>query len=165
MSHDRRKRSRPTWDQYFMEIAKLTACRSTCVKRQSGAVIVRDRRILCTGYNGAPSGMPHCTDVGCLRDELGLRPGENLEICRGLHAVQNAILQAAIMGVAIKGSIIYTTHAPCITCTKMLVNAGITEVVSLRAHLEPHTLSDKLALDLLSEAKIRLRLLKGGDNA
>ena len=146
-----------------MEIARLTSKRSTCVKEAMGAVIVRENRILCTGYNGAPSGLPHCTDIGCLRDELGLRDDENIEICRGLHAIQNAILQAAIMGVSIKGAVLYTTNPPCITCAKMVINAGIVEVVTMSDYKKPLSLGDKIALDLLNEGKVKLRIFGGGE--
>ncbi len=99
------------------------------MRRNIGAVIVKDKRILATGYNGAPSGVPHCTEVGCLRQELGVPSGERTEICRGLHAEQNAIIQAAKYGISVEGSTIYSTTEPCSLCAKMLINAGITRVV------------------------------------
>ncbi|MDI6600456.1 MAG: cytidine/deoxycytidylate deaminase family protein [Thermoanaerobacteraceae bacterium] len=120
---------RPSWDDYFMEILDIVKTRSTCIRRHVGALIVRDNRILTTGYNGAPSGMAHCEDVGCLREKMGIPSGERQEFCRGLHAEQNAIIQAGLYGVNIKGSTIYCTHKPCITCTKMIINAGIMRVV------------------------------------
>ena len=145
---------RPSWESYFMEIAKMVALRSTCLRRKTGAVIVRDKRILATGYNGAPSGVRHCDEVGCLREELGIPSGERHELCRGLHAEQNAILQAALHGVSLKDSEIFTTHEPCILCSKMLINVGIKKIY----YLEPYP--DELARELLEEAgveRIRLR--------
>ncbi|MGE5575872.1 MAG: deoxycytidylate deaminase [Syntrophothermus sp.] len=120
---------RPSWDAYFMEIAGLVAKRSTCLRRQVGAVMVKDKHILSTGYNGAPSGVPHCIDVGCLREELGIPSGERHELCRAIHAEQNAIIQAALHGVSLARATLYCTHQPCILCTKMLINAGIKRVV------------------------------------
>lgn len=140
--------ARPSWDSYFMQIAKTVATRSTCLRRQTGAVIVRDKRILATGYNGAPSGIKHCDEVGCLRSELNIPSGERHELCRGLHAEQNAILQAALHGVSLKGAVIYTTHEPCSLCTKMIINVGIKKIV----YAEPYP--DKLSKMLLEEAGI-----------
>lgn len=122
-------RERPSWDEYFMEIAELVAKRSTCLRRQIGAVIVKDRRILTTGYNGAPAGLPHCSEVGCLREELKIPSGERHELCRAIHAEQNAIIQAAYHGISLKGGTCYTTCEPCSLCAKMLINAGILRVV------------------------------------
>lgn len=116
---------RPSWNEYFMEIARLVATRSTCQRRQVGAVLVRDKRILSTGYNGVPSGMEHCDAVGCLRESLGIPSGERHELCRGVHAEQNAIIQAAKHGISIDGATLYCTHSPCLICAKMLVQAGI----------------------------------------
>lgn len=112
-----------------MEIAHLVAKRSTCLRRQVGAVIVMDKHILTTGYNGAPLGLKHCEELGCLRDKMNIPSGERHELCRGLHAEQNAIIQSALQGVSIKGGILYCTHQPCILCTKMLINAGIIKIV------------------------------------
>ena len=128
---------RPSWDEYFMEITRLVVSRSTCLRRQVGAVIVKDKKILATGYNGAPSGVAHCIDVGCLRDELGIPSGERHELCRGLHAEQNAIIQAAYHGVSINGATLYCTNLPCIICTKMLINAGIQRVVYGQGYSDP----------------------------
>ncbi len=123
------KKSRPSWDEYFMAIAELVSSRSTCLRRKVGAVIVKDKRILATGYNGAPTGLPHCLDIGCLREKLHIPSGERQELCRGLHAEQNAILQAATNSrITLKGSVIYVTCQPCITCAKMIVNAGIKKI-------------------------------------
>src|SRR5512136_2014667 len=121
--------SRPSWDEYFMEITRLVARRSTCLRRQVGAVLVKDKNILATGYNGAPSGVAHCLDAGCLREQLGIPSGERHELCRGLHAEQNAIIQAAFHGIRIQGATIYCTNQPCVICTKMIINAGIKEVI------------------------------------
>jgi dCMP deaminase len=117
---------RPKWNQYFMDIANLVATRSTCLRRQVGAVIVKDKQILSTGYNGAPSGMAHCIDTGCLREQQKIPSGEKHELCRAIHAEQNAIIQAAKRGVQIDGAEIYCTVQPCSICVKMLLNAGIT---------------------------------------
>jgi dCMP deaminase len=141
---------RPTWDEYFLDIARLVATRSTCLRRQVGAVLVKDKRILATGYNGPPSGLPHCLDVGCLRERMGVPSGERHELCRGLHAEQNAILQAAFHGISIKGATLYCTHHPCIICSKMLINAGISKIVYLEGYPDP------LAKEMLDEAKIEV---------
>ena len=141
---------RPSWDEYFMEITHLVAKRSTCLRRHVGAVIVRDKRILATGYNGAPRGLPHCAETGCLREKLGIPSGQKQELCRGLHAEQNAIIQAALSGVSIANSQIYSTTQPCITCAKMIINAGITRVV----FEEPYP--DPLGEEMLKEAGVEL---------
>lgn len=112
-----------------MEITEVVAKRSTCVRRQVGAVIVLDKRILATGYNGAPCNLPHCEEVGCLRAKLQVPSGERHELCRGLHAEQNAIIQAALHGSSIKGASLYCTHQPCVVCAKMIINAGIQEII------------------------------------
>ncbi|OGP53654.1 MAG: cytidine deaminase [Deltaproteobacteria bacterium RBG_13_52_11] len=129
--------ARPSWDEYFMEITRLVVGRSTCLRRQVGAILVKDKKILATGYNGAPSGLPHCLEVGCLRDEMGIPSGERHELCRGLHAEQNAIIQAAYYGVSINGATLYCTNLPCIICTKMLINAGIARVVYAEGYADP----------------------------
>lgn len=140
--------SRPSWESYFMLITKNVATRSTCLRRKTGAIVVRDKRILATGYNGAPSGIRHCDEVGCLRDELCIPSGERHELCRGLHAEQNAILQAALHGVSLRDSEIYTTHEPCMLCSKMLINVGVKKIY----YLEPYP--DELARELLKEAGV-----------
>ncbi len=112
-----------------MDIAHLVKSRSTCLRRKVGAVIVKDKRILATGYNGAPSGLPHCAELGCLRERLSVPSGQRHELCRGLHAEQNAIIQAAYHGISIKGATIYTTNMPCSICMKMIINAGIVRVI------------------------------------
>lgn len=139
---------RPVWDDYFLEIAKVVSGRSTCLRRNVGALVVKDKRILSTGYNGAPRGLAHCLDTGCLRDEAGAESGHVHELCRGLHAEQNAIIQAAMYGVPILGGVIYSTHQPCVLCTKMIINAGLTAV----CFMEPYP--DELAARLLKEADI-----------
>ena len=120
---------RPDWDSYFMEIAYVVAKRSTCLRRQIGALLVKDKHILATGYNGAPSGLAHCGEVGCLREQLGVPSGERHELCRALHAEQNAIIQAAVQGISVAGSTLYCTTSPCSLCAKMLINAGVKRVV------------------------------------
>ena len=141
---------RPDWDAYFMGIVELVAKRSTCLRRSVGAALVRDKRILATGYNGAPSSLNHCLDVGCLRDRLQIPSGERHELCRGLHAEQNAIIQAALHGVSVKGATLYCTNQPCIICAKMVINAGISLIVVKDGY------ADKLAADMLAEAGIRV---------
>ncbi len=122
---------RPEWDEYFMKIAYLVATRSTCIRRQVGAVLVSGKRMLSTGYNGSPAGLAHCTDdpLLCIRDQLKIPSGERAELCRALHAEQNAIIQCAVHGVSTKSSTIYVTCQPCIICAKMIINAGIERVV------------------------------------
>ncbi len=120
---------RLSWDDYFMDITRLVSKRSTCLRRHVGAVIVRDKKILSTGYNGAPRGLAHCEEVGCLREKMGIPSGQNQELCRGLHAEQNAIIQAAVSGVSIEGSQIYSVTQPCVVCAKMIINSGIKKVV------------------------------------
>lgn len=142
--------SRPSWDEYFMKIAGVVSTRSTCLRRQVGAVIVKDRRILATGYNGAPQGIRHCGEVGCLREEQGVPSGEKHELCRGLHAEQNAVIQAALHGVSIAGSTIYSTHKPCSLCAKILINAGVSEIRFLDGY------SDVLADEMLNEAGVKV---------
>ncbi|MCF7916988.1 MAG: cytidine/deoxycytidylate deaminase family protein [Candidatus Omnitrophica bacterium] len=145
---------RPSWDQYFMGVAFLVSQRATCLRRKVGAVLVKDRQILATGYNGAPMGLEHCQVTGCLREELEVPSGQRHEICRGLHAEQNVLLQAARHGISAKGSIIYITNSPCVICAKMIINAGIKEIVI------SDTYPDKMAMDFLEQAKIVLRKLE-----
>jgi len=142
--------SRPSWDEYFMKITHDVAERSTCLRRHVGAIIVMERRLLSTGYNGGPSGLRHCSETGCLRAERNIPSGERQEICRGLHAEQNAIIQAAQYGVSIRGAMIYSTTQPCITCAKMIINAGLTKVVYEGDY------PDDLSLGMLQEADIEL---------
>ena len=142
---------RPDWDSYFMSIAELVSTRSTCLRRKVGAVIVKDKRILSSGYNGAPSGVTHCEVTGCLREKLKVPSGERHELCRGLHAEQNAIIQAAYHGVEIKESFIYCTNLPCIICSKMIINAGIKKIFYKEGY------PDELSEAMLKEAEIELR--------
>lgn len=143
-------RRRPDWDEYFLEIAQVVAKRSTCLRRQIGAVIVRDRRILTTGYNGAPSGLPHCLDIGCLRDELGIPSGTRHEVCRALHSEMNAVIQAAQHGVSTKGATLYCTNQPCSMCARMLINAGIVRLVYTGEY------PDEFAMSLFREAGVEV---------
>jgi len=138
--------ARPSWDEYFMQMARLAATRSTCLRRKVGAVYVRDRNVLATGYNGAPSGVAHCSEVGCLREQLHIPSGERHEICRGLHAEQNGIIQAAKHGITLTGATLYCTNSPCIICAKMLINVGVERIV----HAEGYP--DDLSGQMLSEA-------------
>lgn len=144
---------RPSWDAYFMDIARLVASRSTCLRRQVGAVMVKSKHILATGYNGTPSGITHCSETGCLREQLNVPSGERHELCRGLHAEQNAIIQAARHGIDINGATLYCTHSPCIICSKMLINAGIKQIVYI------HGYPDQMSLDMIGEAGIMSRIL------
>jgi len=139
---------RPEWDEYFMEIATLVASRSTCMRRQVGCVVVKERRILSTGYNGAPSGVTHCHETGCRRADEGIPSGERAELCRGVHAEQNAIIQGARHGVALRGATVYVTTQPCSICTKMLINAGIEEIIFDGEY------PDELSQRLLKEAGV-----------
>ena len=140
---------RPSWDSYFMKIAEDVSTRSTCLRRSVGAVIVKDKRILTTGYNGAPTGIEHCTETTCLRIKYNVPSGERHELCRGLHAEQNAIIQVAFHGVSVKGARIYITHQPCSICTKMLINSGIDTFI----YKYPY--SDSLADEMSIEAGIK----------
>jgi len=143
--------SRPSWDEYFMRITCEVSQRSTCLRRKVGAVLVRDRRILATGYNGAPSGIEHCEKVGCMRQKHNVPSGERHELCRGLHAEMNALIQAALFGISTAESTIYTTAHPCSLCAKMLINAGVKRVVMLDDY------PDELSKQMLAEAKIELQ--------
>jgi len=145
--------NRPTWEEYFMEITRLVAKRATCLRRQVGAVLVMDKRLLATGYNGAPSGLAHCLEVGCLREARQIPSGERHELCRGLHAEQNVIIQAAFHGIRIQGSTLYCTNLPCAICTKMLINAGIREIIYEGGY------GDTLSREMLLEAGIPVRQL------
>jgi len=133
-----------------MDITRLVAKRSTCLRRQVGAVLVKDKKILATGYNGAPSRIGHCSDVGCLRQKQEIPSGERHELCRGLHAEQNAIIQAAYHGVEIRGASLYCTNHPCIICSKMIINAGIERIVYEDGY------ADSLSREMLKESGIRL---------
>ena len=142
---------RLSWPQYFMDITRLVAERSTCMRRKVGAMAVKDRRILATGYNGAPQGMAHCRETGCLREKMGVPSGQRHEICRGLHAEQNVIIQAAVPGLVLEGADIYCTNHPCVLCAKMLINCGIARIW----YDQPYP--DGLAGKLLEEAGLECR--------
>lgn len=144
-------KTRPSWDEYFMELAFVVSKRSTCLSRHVGAVIVKDKRIMTTGYNGAPSGIESCLERGyCIRREQGCNSGTNLEICRGSHAEENAIVQAAKFGISLSGGTVYCTHQPCLICSKMIINAGIRRVVFKGSY--PHEMS----LEMFRDVKIEL---------
>ncbi len=145
------KKTRPGWDEYFFGIAGLVSERSTCMRRSVGAILVKDKKILATGYNGAPVRIEHCDKTGCIRSQMNVPSGQRHELCRGLHAEQNALLQAALHGVSVRDSILYSTIQPCIICAKMLINAGIREVVISGEY------PDKMAADLLKAAGITVR--------
>ncbi len=145
---------RPGWDEYFMQISQLVSRRSTCLRRRVGAIIVKNRRILATGYNGTPSKITHCSDSGCLRIKLNIPSGERHELCRGLHAEQNALLQAALYGISVEGASLYITNQPCLICAKMIINAGIREIVIADGY------PDKMAKEFLHEAGIKVRQIE-----
>ena len=148
-------RRRPGWDEYFMKFAEMTAERSTCLRRQVGAVIVKDKHVIATGYNGAPRGIAHCEELGgCLREQLGVPSGERHELCRALHAEQNAIIQAATLGQSIEDGTIYITHQPCVICAKMIINAGIKKIIVREGY------PDQLSVDMLAEAGLKIVMLE-----
>ena len=142
--------TRPDFDEYILKIASVVAERSTCRRHHMGAVAVRDKHILTTGYNGAPAGQKDCLELGCIRDEMNIASGEKQETCRAIHAEQNVIIQAALHGISLEGSTIYCTHTPCVLCAKMLVNARIKRFVSFRKY------SDDRFIDLFREAGIEI---------
>ncbi|MDR2610679.1 MAG: cytidine/deoxycytidylate deaminase family protein [Clostridiales Family XIII bacterium] len=142
---------RPSWNEYFMNIAKLTAERSTCLRRKVGAVIVKDKQIVATGYNGAPKGIAHCDEIGgCIREKQGIPPGERHELCRAIHAEQNVIIHAATSGQSIEGATIYITNQPCAICAKMIINAGIRKIIVAEGY------PDDFAVDILDEAGLQI---------
>ena len=147
-----KKLTRPSVDEYFLKVASVVAERSTCRRHHIGAVAVMNKHILATGYNGAPSGLKDCFELGCLRDELNIPSGTRQEICRGIHAEQNVIIQASLHGISLEGSIIYATHTPCILCAKMLVNAKIKRYVSFGKY------NDDAFIDLFQKAGIELNI-------
>lgn len=144
---------RPSWDEYFMSIAEQVAGRSTCLRRSTGSVLVKDKRILATGYNGVPKGLAHCDTAGCIRELRRIPSGSHHELCRGIHAEQNAVIQAAKHGIAMDGSTAYCTHQPCVLCAKILLNAGVADIV----FREPYP--DPLSEELLAEAGVIPRRL------
>jgi dCMP deaminase len=151
---DKAKRGkRPGWNEYFADVADLISRRSTCMRRSVGAVLVREKRVLATGYNGAPTGLRHCLDLGCLREDMKIPSGERHELCRGLHAEQNAIIQAALHGVSVNGSTLYCTNHPCVICAKMIINAGIIEVIYRDGYM------DEMAKEMLGEAGVAVSQL------
>lgn len=141
---------RPSWESYFMDITELVSKRSTCLRRAVGAIIVKDKRVLATGYNGAPSKVRHCTEVGCLREQLNVASGERHELCRGIHAEQNAIIQAAFHGVSVNGASLFCTNLPCSICAKMIINAGIRKIYYLSGY------ADTLSREMLDEAGVEI---------
>lgn len=143
------EQTRPSWDSYFIQLAFVVAGRSTCLRRQVGAVIVKEKQILSTGYNGSPAGLVHCAEAGCLRESLQVPSGERHELCRAVHAEQNALVQAAKHGVAICDADLYVTHQPCVLCTKLLINAGIRRVVYAQSY------PDQLAESMAREAGLK----------
>ncbi len=145
---------RPSYDEYFMEMAHVVAKRSTCLRRRVGAILVKDKHILSTGYNGAPKGLKHCSETGCLREDQNIPSGQRHELCRGLHAEQNVIIQAAVFGVSIKGSVLYCTNTPCVVCVKMLINAGVTEIIYAGDY------PDELAKQMMSESTLKIKRFK-----
>lgn len=142
--------TRESWPEYFMKIAFMVAERSTCLRRAVGALAVRDKRILATGYNGAPSGLAHCQETGCLRKKLNIPSGQRHEICRGLHAEQNVVIQAAVNGLNISGADFYCTNHPCVLCAKILINCSISRLFYAESY------PDELASQMLAEAGIEV---------
>ena len=142
--------TRPDWDHYFMEIARVVSKRSTCLRRSVGAVIVKNRQIVATGYNGTPSGLEHCAVTGCLREQLKVPSGKMHELCRGIHAEQNAVVQAAFHGVSVNGGTLYCTHQPCVICARMIINSGVKKVYY------KHGYPDAFALELFAEAGVEI---------
>lgn len=146
---------RISWDEYFMQMAELTARRSTCLRRSVGAVIVKEKHVIATGYNGAPRGIKHCDERGgCLREKMSVPSGQRHELCMALHAEQNAIIQAATLGQSIEGGTIYVTHQPCIICAKMIINAGLSRIIVRQGY------PDEMARDILAEAGIEVEMLE-----
>jgi dCMP deaminase len=145
---------RPSWPEYFVAITKLVAKRSTCLRRSVGAILVKEKRILATGYNGAPAGVRHCEEVGCLRESSSIPSGTRHELCRGLHAEQNVIIQAAYHGISIRDATLYCTNKPCVICSKMLINAGIKRIYYEEGY------DDALSEQLFGEAGVELVRLR-----
>ncbi|MEZ4526841.1 MAG: cytidine/deoxycytidylate deaminase family protein [Desulfobacterales bacterium] len=151
------KGTRPSWEEYFMDITELVARRSTCIRRSVGAVIVKDRRLLATGYNGAPSGLAHCCETGCMREKQNVPSGQRHELCRGIHAEQNAIIQAAYHGVSIKDASLFCTNLPCAICAKMLINAGIKTICYKSGYADP------LSVEMFREAGVQVTKFPSSD--
>lgn len=148
------KGTRPSWDEYFLNISELVSTRSTCMRRKVGAVVVKNKQVLATGYNGAPTGITHCDKVGCLREELGVPSGQRHELCRALHAEQNAFLQAARHGVNLDGATLYVTTQPCSICAKMIINVGIRKIIIKGNY------PDEFALKFFQEAGVEVTVAK-----
>ncbi|MFO7990822.1 MAG: dCMP deaminase family protein [Thermoplasmata archaeon] len=148
---------RPNVDEYFMAMAELAAERSTCLRRKVGAVIVKEKQVISTGYNGAPKNSPHCAEVGCRREKMKVKPGTRHELCRGVHAEQNAVIQAAVFGASVKDGEIYTTHHPCVLCVKILINADIKKIVYKEGY------PDDLAQEMLRESEVIIKKFEGRD--
>ena len=146
--------NRPDWNEYFMRMAELAAERSTCTRRKVGAVLVKDKRVLATGYNGAPKKIPHCEETGCLRKQLNIPSGQRHEICRGIHAEQNLIAQSAVHGVKTEGATVYCTNQPCIICAKLLINAGIKKIY----YKKPY--NDQFPMQILKQSNVIIKLLE-----
>lgn len=146
--------SRPAWPEYFMAITKMVALRSTCLRRKVGAILVKDKRILATGYNGAPSGLEHCEAGGCLRENSSIPSGVRHELCRGLHAEQNVIIQAAYHGISIHGATLYCTNMPCVICSKMIINAGIQKIYYEEGYDDP------MSEQMFAEARLEVLRLR-----
>lgn len=151
-------KKRPSWDEYFMKLAALVAERSTCLRHNTGAIIVKGKRVLTTGYNGAARGVKDCLELGCLRNKLSIPSGTRHEICRAIHAEQNAIIQGGLHGINIDGSTMFSTHTPCMICAKMIVNAGIKEVVSYQDY------ADEEAKKFLGQSGVELRKISKPSN-
>ncbi len=147
-------KERPTWDEYFAEMLNIIKKRSTCLRRDVSAIIVKDNRIISTGYNGSPKGVKHCEEVGCIREQLNVPSGQRHELCRGIHAEQNAIIQAAVYGVSISDATLYVSHSPCVLCAKMIINAGIKNVKYLEGY------PDESSMEILSEAGVVVEKLE-----
>lgn len=147
---------RPSWDEYFMHIAEVVATRSTCLRRQVGALLVKEKRIISTGYNGTLTKLAHCAVAGCLRDKLNIPSGERHELCRGMHAEANALLFASTYGVDMHQATIYSTTQPCVMCAKMIIQTGIKKVVFAGAY------PDQLSWQLFKEAKVKIVHYNGG---
>jgi len=142
--------NRPNWQKYFIDMAYLVSSRSTCLRRKVGAVIIKNNQVLSTGYNGAPKSVPHCSVTGCLREQMNVPSGERHELCRGIHAEQNAIIQAAVNGTSIQNAELYCTTQPCIICAKMIINSEIKRVFVAESY------NDKLSLEMLTQANVEL---------
>ena len=142
--------ARPSWDEYFMQIVDIVATRSTCLRRQVGAIFVRENRILATGYNGSPTGLKHCDEMGCIREKNNIESGRDLHLCRGAHAEANLITQCAKFGISAEGSTLYINASPCSLCMKMLVNVGVRKIVYRELYNDP------LALETAEEAGLEM---------